>query len=103
MNMDRVSTVIEVLFQIFVLKHNKHVLIILQYLFGLGGGLLIYVYVCLTRYSNTSVSDFCVWMISWRVTMLACFRSFNKDTEDKGSNNSNIFIINNIKNNKVLL
>lgn len=42
-----------------------------------GGGL--------TRYSNTSVRDFCVWMMSWSVTMLACFRSFSRDTEGENT------------------
>ncbi|TNN82112.1 hypothetical protein EYF80_007758 [Liparis tanakae] len=37
----------------------------------------------LTRYSNTSVSDFSVWMMSCSVTMLACFRSFSNDTRGK--------------------
>lgn len=35
---------------------------------------------CLTRYSNTSVSDLSVWTMSCSVTMLACFRSFSNDT-----------------------
>lgn len=41
------------------------------------------VWVCVTRYSKTSVRDFCVWMMSWSVTILACFRSFSRDTEKK--------------------
>ena len=36
--------------------------------------------VVLTRYSKTSVRDLSVWMMSCSVTMLACFRSFSKDT-----------------------
>lgn len=34
----------------------------------------------LTRYSNTSVSERSVWMRSCRVTILACFRFFSRDT-----------------------
>lgn len=35
----------------------------------------------LTRYSKTSVSDLSVWTMSCSVTMLACFRSFSRDTK----------------------
>lgn len=34
----------------------------------------------LTRYSNTSVRHLSVWIMSWRVTILACFKSFSRDT-----------------------
>lgn len=34
----------------------------------------------LTRYSNTSVRHLSVWIMSWRVTILACFKSFSSDT-----------------------
>ena len=39
--------------------------------------------VLLTRYSKTSVSDFGVCTISWRVTIFACFKSFKSDTKKK--------------------
>lgn len=34
----------------------------------------------LTRYSNTSVRHLSVWIMSCRVTILACFKSFSRDT-----------------------
>lgn len=39
----------------------------------------------LTRYSKTSVSDLSVWTMSCSVTMLACFRSFSRDTKKRVS------------------
>lgn len=46
---------------------------------GRGEGCLV-----LTRYSKTSVSDLSVWTMSCSVTMLACFRSFRRETGGGG-------------------
>ena len=35
----------------------------------------------LTKYSKTRVRDFSVWMMSWSVTIFACFRSLSNETE----------------------
>ena len=34
----------------------------------------------LTRYSKTRVKDLSVWTMSCKVTIFACFRSFNSET-----------------------
>lgn len=89
-DMDHVPAVVQVLFQVFVLKHT-HIYATLHPRHPQQSACLPASDVCayLTRYSNTSVRDFCVWMMSWSVTMLACFRSFSRDTERDKTDTAN--------------
>lgn len=78
-------TVIHVLLQIFFLKEGrKEEVQIFRFVQYILTRLTQYVYTCtvqtLTRYSNTSVRHLSVWIMSWRVTILACFKSFRRDT-----------------------
>ena len=41
----------------------------------------IYCFKSRSRYSNTKVKQLCVWIISWRVTIFACFNPRSNDTK----------------------
>lgn len=78
-------TVVHVLLQIFFLWERENVVLTFRFLKHIT---VIGRYKCsaythahtLTRYSNTSVRHLSVWIMSWRVTILACFKSFSRDT-----------------------
>ena len=53
----------------------------------------------LTKYSKTRVSERSVCMMSCKVTMLACFKSRNKETETKCKRSSDLDIDNEAVNN----
>lgn len=87
MNTHDAPTVIHVLLQIFFLTRHKKKHQELRFTVGLMCPLKtrkrnqhIGRAQTLTRYSNTSVRHLSVWIMSWRVTILACFKSFSRDT-----------------------
>ena len=41
----------------------------------------IYCFKSRSRYSNTKVKQLCVWIISWRVTIFACFKPRSNETK----------------------
>lgn len=79
-HVDHVPTVIQVLFQVLVLKREEEI----EERRGDSGHLPASpqdpLPPNLTRYSKTRVRDFSVWMMSCSVTMLACLRSLSRDT-----------------------
>lgn len=82
-HIDNVPTVIQVLFQVLVLRREEQVEERGSH--SLAPGHLPTspwdpLPPNLTRYSKTRVRDFSVWIMSCSVTMLACLRSLSRDT-----------------------
>lgn len=77
-----ISAVVQVLFEVTVLE-DSHSVNVQTFWTGarLGRSAHQETADVLTRYSKTSVRQRSVWIMSCRVTMLACFRFFSSDTE----------------------
>lgn len=76
-NAHNASTVIHVLLQVFFLRIIQQVKKELEPIRP-----LLLTIIPLTRYSKTSVRHLSVWIMSWSVTILACFKSFSRDTRE---------------------
>lgn len=85
-NTHNAPTVIHILLQVFFLREERkkqkqeRKMCIRILIFCKDMHTMYSIVQTLTRYSNTSVRHLSVWIMSWRVTILACFKSFSRDT-----------------------